>query len=626
MKRESSFSQTTSLDQYATLFTTHRMALWEYHYATAELEFTNDYFSLLELTQLDISFSDLDGFKSFIHSEDLPLFTDAFAQILAGNAVEAFRYRLVSPSGNTVWVEDHFTGYRPDGAASPQKLLAYTRNVTKEQDEAAQHSINMAKYRALLNAMAPNFIFVFNRDFSFHDVILPDGLKLFDDSADLLKRDGHSVYSPEVSELFIKTINESIDTGERQNIEYHLDLFGNRYYYQARIVPYLGDKGFALIKDISDRVRRVKSLITARERAEEADKMKTAFLANMSHEIRTPLNAIVGFSELIAADEVAGEEKLKFLEIIQTNNALLLKLINDILDLSRIESGKSEIVYRNTHLFSLIDDVKRVHDLKIVPQVEFNVIYPSSDLWIKTDPDRVKQILYNFLSNAIKNTPSGTITLGVEEIDGLLRFFVSDTGCGIPADKVDKVFNRFEKVNTFVQGTGLGLSICSTLAKRFGGRLGVKSVWGEGSTFSFYLPYDKLDKADLKPDEQEIERRMRKRMMILVAENTEENFRYAANVLQDDYDVLQAKCGEEAVSLYMQKMPDLVLMSIQLPGIDGLEGARRIREVSEEVPIVGLTSNDFYTEQKKAMESGYSDVLSRPYSALKLKEIIVALI
>lgn len=626
MKRESSFSQTNQQNQYATLFTSHSIALWEYDCAAEALCFSNDYFHLLGLKQLSISFTDLCGLRSFIHPADLPLFDSAFARVLTDGTVETFRYRLISPCGNTIWLEDHFTSYCADGGTAPQKLLSYTRNVTKEQAEKTQCATELTKYRTLLNAMAPNFVFIFNRDFTFHDVILPDGLKLFDDPNDLLQRSGHSVYSPEVSKLFIKHINESIDTGEQRNIEYHLDLQDNRYYYQARIVPYQGNKAFALIKDISDRVRRVKSLVTARERAEEADRMKTTFLANMSHEIRTPLNAIVGFSELIAADEVDMEEKGKFLEIIQTNNELLLKLINDILDLSRIESGKSEIIYRNAHLFSLIDDVKRVHELKMVPQVAFDAIYPSGDLWIRTDPDRVKQILYNFLSNAIKNTQEGTITLGVEETDDLLRFFVSDTGCGIPDDKVDKIFNRFEKINTFVQGTGLGLSICATLAKRFGGKLEVESVWGEGSTFSFYLPYNKLDKMTLEADEQEMERRMRKRMMILVAENSEENYRIAFNVLQSDYDILQARNGEEAIALYMQKMPDLVLMSIQLPGMDGIESVKVMREVSTEVPIIGLTSNDFYTEQKKAMESGYNDVLSRPYSALKLKETIVALI
>ena len=190
--------------------------------------------------------------------------------------------------------------------------------------------------------------------------------------------DGQDIYSPEVSDLFLCNIRECLQDGKLKEIEYPLEVDGIRHYFQARIAPFEGNKVLALIHDIGDRIRRSQELIEAKRRAEKADKMKSVFWANMSHEICTPLNAIVGFSEIIAVTENE-EEKLQYLEIIQKNSNLLLQLINDILDLSRIESGKSEM-----------------HLLK--------VIRPEGEYWTSTDRNRVMQVLFNFLSNAIKSS------------------------------------------------------------------------------------------------------------------------------------------------------------------------------------------------------------------------------
>lgn len=626
MKKKDTPCRASEPDKYVYLFASHGLALWEYDCLTGECTFADDYFRLLGLEQAGITFGDTKGFRSFIHPDDLFVFDEAFAQVLAGGASRAFSFRCVSPAGEVVWLEEHFSPYPSGAHVRPEKLLSFTRNITNEQAEKEQNRKINTKYHALLNAMLPNFVFIFNRDFTFYEIILPDGLRLFDDPNDLLGKSARIIYSPEVSELFIKNIRECLGTGELRSIEYHVDLMGKRFYYQAYIVPYEGDKAFALIRDISDRVRRVNDLVAARERAEEADRMKSAFLANMSHEIRTPLNAIVGFSELIAEGEIPEKEKTEFLQIIRTNSDLLLKLIGDILDLARIESGKSVFVYQNVHLVTLLDEVKRVHQLKINPQVEFEVVYPSAGLWLKTDPDRVKQILYNFLSNAIKNTPEGRITLGAEEKGGKLCFFVSDTGRGIPRDKLKVIFERFEKVNSFVQGTGLGLFICTTLAKRLGGNLEVESTLGEGSTFSFNLPYDNPENrfVTASSEELEIPKKVRKNPLILIAENTEAHYAYAQDILRENYEILYATNGQEAVALFSQERPDLVLMSIQLPLMDGLESARRIRSMSSTVPIIGLVSNDFYMEQKEAMENGYNDVIARPYAATKLKEVVLA--
>ena len=192
-------------------------------------------------------------------------------------------------------------------------------------------------------------------------------------------------------------------------------------------------------------------MIEAKRKAEEADRMKSVFLANMSHEIRTPLNAIVGFSEIVAFTEDP-EEKEEYIGIIRKNSNLLLQLIDDILDLSRIESGKSEMQLQPAEICTLIDEVGKVHRLKMKENVEFKVVRPEEEIVTVTDRNRVTQVLFNFLSNAIKNTKQGTITLGMCKEGDWVKLFVRDTGCGISKEKLPLIFTRFEKLNAFVQG------------------------------------------------------------------------------------------------------------------------------------------------------------------------------
>ena len=304
--------------------------------------------------------------------------------------------------------------------------------------------------------------------------------------------DGRSIYSPEVSDLFLCNIRECLKDGNLKEIEYPLEVEGSKHYFQARIAPFEGNTVLALIHDIGDRIRRSEELIEAKRRAEDADRMKSVFLANMSHEIRTPLNAIVGFSEIMVLTENE-EEKHEYLEIIQKNSNLLLQLINDILDLSRIESGKSEMHFQQVEIAGLVDEVEKVHQLKMKLNVDLKVVRPQGEFWTSTDRNRVMQVLFNFLSNAIKNTETGSITLGLKQEGDWLKLFVSDTGCGIPEEKLPQIFTRFEKLNDFVQGTGLGLSICKLTIQQMGGDIWIDRNYKNGTRFVFSHPIKKRE-------------------------------------------------------------------------------------------------------------------------------------
>lgn len=251
--------------------------------------------------------------------------------------------------------------------------------------------------------------------------------------------------------------------------------------------------------DMTELKETERKLIAARDKAEELDRLKSAFLANMSHEIRTPLNAIVGFSSLLTETEDMKDRK-QYMAIVQENTELLLQLISDILDLSKMESGAFEFVKSDTDVNLLCSEIIRSLRMKVPAGVElvFEECLPGCHVW--ADKNRLNQVISNFINNALKFTFSGSITLGYyRQTDGYLRFYVRDTGMGIPKNKIKTVFDRFVKLNSFVHGTGLGLSICKSLVEQMGGTIGVESEEGEGSCFWFTYPYQEMAGSILVP-------------------------------------------------------------------------------------------------------------------------------
>ena len=241
--------------------------------------------------------------------------------------------------------------------------------------------------------------------------------------------------------------------------------------------------------DITPLKETEQKLIIARDKAEELDRLKSAFLANMSHEIRTPLNSIVGFSSLLAETDDR-EERQEYIKIVETNNELLLQLVSDILDLSKIESGTFDFVRSDLDVNESCMKIIKSMEMKVPETVDLVFEKYMPDCHIYTDKNRFMQVITNFINNALKFTKQGTIALGYEQTaPHKIKFYVRDTGVGIPQEKIDSIFERFVKLNTFVQGTGLGLSICKSLVSQMGGKIGVESTEGEGSCFWFTHPY-----------------------------------------------------------------------------------------------------------------------------------------
>ena len=369
-------------------------------------------------------------------------------------------------------------------------------------------------------------------------------------------------------------------------------------------------------------------LVSAKDRAEESNRLKSAFLANMSHEIRTPLNAIVGFSGLLPTVEEP-EEKEEYITIIENNNKLLLQLVGDILDLSKIESGTLEFAYLPKHLGEILHGIKCSLQARTEEKgLTFSLMNPMPDCCIETDGNRLSQVITNLLTNAIKFTDKGGVTFGytLEKEENMLRVYVTDTGCGIQEDKVGTVFNRFVKLNSFAQGTGLGLSICQMIVEHMGGKIGVESEYGKGSTFWFTLPYHPVKKVQPQEPKFDMMHVHRDDISILIAEDNDSNYKLFENILHKDFNIIHAWNGQEAVDLFKEKHPHIVLMDINMPIMNGYEATKEIRKLSAEIPIIAITAYAYASDEQRILSEGFDGYASKPINAnvlkMKLSEII----
>ena len=370
-------------------------------------------------------------------------------------------------------------------------------------------------------------------------------------------------------------------------------------------------KVLGFIADIQKRRDDEQALIEAKHRAEESDRLKSAFLANVSHEIRTPLNAIVGFSEVIAHTESECERE-EYLDIVKANSNLLLHLINDILDLSRIESGKMEFIDENIQMDELCEELRQMHQMRIKNDVKIIFERPAASLTIVSDSHRLRQLYSNLISNAIKYTEKGAITFGYKLKGDMMEGYVRDSGSGIPAEKLNNVFGRFEKLDLLKQGFGLGLSICKSILDKMGGEIWVESELGVGSCFYFLIPCNGTFPVAGEQNKP----------LILVAEDMDCNYELVKAILEERYSVLRANDGIDVVTKYESSKPDLILMDVRMPGLDGLSAAGIIRELNPTVPIIATTAFAFETDREMALAAGCNEYMSKPLEAEKLKTMV----
>ena len=401
----------------------------------------------------------------------------------------------------------------------------------------------------------------------------------------------------------------------------------------AYMVQNRDEKVLLTVRDITRLKKVQEELEAARRVAEVAGEQKTAFLANMSHEIRTPLNAIVGFAGLLS--NASESERNSYVEIIKGNTNMLLQLVNDILDMSKIEAGTLEFIYSDTDVNQIMRELEGIFRLRLEEadspvRIVFEPCLPVC--FIHTEKNRVSQVLSNFLSNAFKYTKEGSITLGYKVREDDIYFYVQDTGAGIPAGKVDKVFERFMKLDAKKQGTGLGLSISRTIIKKLGGEIGVFSEYGKGSTFWFTLPVKPFDFLPLQQRTEDVSETVEfneteydagaVRRTILIVEDMDDNYLLYKIYLEKHYDLIRATNGEEAVSKYLECNPDIILMDIGMPVVDGYQATDAIRQLSSDIPIVAVTAFAYDEDRRKVMSRGFNGYLSKPLNKDELLKML----
>lgn len=452
-----------------------------------------------------------------------------------------------------------------------------------------------------------------------------------------------SFFTPRVARKLMEEDQGILDSGQPilNRVIYFEDEGVDGFWMEKTKIPIRDERGIitmvlGIYKDVSEAVRIQNELKEARDRARESDRLKTAFLANMSHEIRTPMNGIVGFVNLLRDMEVGEEERDLYLKQIEQSSFQLLHIVDDIIDISKIESGQLKIYNRPVRINGIMDELYSTffHRIRGDAPGEKKVTFllekgeQSADFTAVLDDNRLRQILNYLINNAIKFTEKGSITFGyTRRGKRLIEFFVRDTGIGIPEDQMDLVFDRFGQIrksdDPYASGTGLGLAISKSLVELMGGEMWVESEVGSGSAFYFTLPL--VRESTGRDHEVPIAHKSYQwaGCKILVAEDEELNWMFIREMIRKSgAEVARARNGIEAVRMAGEWQPDVVLMDLKMPEMDGIEATREIRAFDHRMLIIAQTAYVMADEKLESLQAGCDHFITKPLDRTVLMELI----
>ncbi len=630
-----------------------KLGAWEYDVDSDQFKFNDQFYTLMQTTaeqEGGYIMSSMHYAQKFLHPDDMVLVgveTQKALETTDPNYYSQLEHRIIRPDGELAYLNVSIR-IAKDSQGRTIKTYGVNQDVTERklaEDASKQREYS---YRTLSENLPASVYRLFLRERGkmefFNDVIE----QITGYTKDELKRGEicsiDPFIIPEDKPQVMEIVKNAIKNVSEFEVEYRFKRKeGYISYFYEKGMPIIGEDGKPLyiegvIFDITERKMAELELINAKEKAEESDRLKSAFLTNISHEIRTPMNGILGFTQLLLEPDLSSEQKESYIEIVHKSGQRMLNTVTDIVEISKIEAGLVHLNLTQTDVNGRMEELFRFFQ----PEAErkgiklhLEMLLPPTDKDMITDQSKLDSILTNLIKNAIKYTKEGEIRVGCQAKANQLEFYVKDTGIGIPKERQQAVFERFIQADIFDkearQGSGLGLAISKAYVEMLGGEIRVESnpdaMGGQGSMFFFTLPTNgqvqeisgeiKIGKGDesISPI---------KGLNIIIAEDDENSAIYLQTILQSDAGkIILTQKGHETVEACRNNPDiDLVLMDIQMPGINGYEATRRIREFNKEVIIIAQTAYCLSGDREKTIESGCNDYLPKPVNKNELLALI----
>jgi len=632
-----------------------KIGYWSYDVKTQIPQWTDDCFRMYNIPK-EKGEPNFQEQKKYIHPDDWDLYYSSVQKAISDDVPYDVQIRLVHNNGNIVWMRTKgFSGKNEKGKVT--ELYGIVQDITdlkktelalqKAKEKAEKNEYELKKAQKLSHVGSWQYNVKTQKPEWSEEMLRIWGLEKQEQIENYQQ---HKKYiHPEDWDKFDATVNDTLNNGKAYNIELRII----RPSGEERTIITIGEPVFdgkgritslrGTNQDITERKRIENELIAAKEKAEEADRLKSAFLANMSHEIRTPMNGILGFTNLLQEPNLSGEEQQNYIDIIQKSGDRMLDTVNDIINISKIEAGLVELslskVNINERLKYFCAFFKPEAEKKGI-QLNLKNEVSEQDITIKTDLEKFNSILTNLIKNAVKFTDQGFIELAcnIKKDKGFaeLEFYVKDSGIGIPRNRLTAIFERFVQADIedkkAMQGSGLGLAISKAYAEMLGGKIWVESETGLGSVFHFTIPYVIKEERESVIDHRITTKNGNtgkfKKLNIVIAEDDMTSamlLKLAIKSLAQK--VFVTRTGTETVEVCRNNPDiDLVLMDIQMPGMNGYEATQRIREFNKEVIIIAQTAFALAGDENKSIKVGCNDYITKPIDKDKLLEKIRTLL
>ncbi len=603
------------------------LGVWDFYVLTGKTYYSRKWKAILGYYPDEIQ-DNIVVWENLLHPEDkdrMVLFINNFMK--GDQRIYEAEFRMKHKNGYYIWIRSRATALRNENGQII-RMLGTHRDITEEKKSEDEYK---KLYQAIMQS--PISVLITDKN-GYIEFFNPAFCKITGwKDQEILGKKPSILKSGFQSPAFYEKLWKTISSGNEWQGEFkNRKKTGEFYWELASISPIKNAFGtithyVKIAENISYLKKIEKDIKKAKQDAELANNYKNNFIANMSHEIRTPINSIIGFTELLKNENLSQQKRKKYSEIIEENSQSLLRLIDDIIDISKIEANELKIRKEACELSELFAELELIYHnfIKRKNKPNLNLIFHTPteahhDV-IFTDTLRLKQIINNLFINALHHTERGHIEIGYQIVsENKIRFYVSDTGNGISSSEIKNIFKRFtqseNKSKYDYSGSGLGLSICKDLAILLGGDITVQSIEGEGSTFLLTIPYDKIKIPMVKSSKPKPTQSIRynfKDFTIMIAEDTPYNYEYLYSILhKTGANVVWAKDGIDVLKLYQTSKIDLILMDIQLPEINGYDATQQIRKSNQNLPIIAQTAYAMVEDKQKCLESGCNEVLVKP--------------